>query len=267
MKKDYGSSAKQLVQAMGGKDNITRVFHCMTRLRFYVKDRSKIDEAAIKKLSEISGVNWHQDQFQVIAGNEVNELYAELVKMGIPNDDNDSSVQTSAEKKSVMIRKAILNPCTLAFIVALPFTLTGLSLLQPINVSGMEIGQIADLITYLYNICVPVSMCILGIRLADMKIKRMFVSGYMYASLGVKMVIVPAIICVGCLVLHRLFGMSGELALGMVVMAVTPTATTALAFAERFNGDTAVAGECIMSSTVVALVIVPAFLMLTASFL
>ena len=34
MKKDYGSSAKQLVQAMGGKDNITRVFHCMTRLRF-----------------------------------------------------------------------------------------------------------------------------------------------------------------------------------------------------------------------------------------
>ena len=101
MKKDYGSSAKQLVQAMGGKDNITRVFHCMTRLRFYVKDRSKIDEAAIKKLSEISGVNWHQDQFQVIAGNEVNEMYAELVKMGIPNDDADSSVQASAEKKSV----------------------------------------------------------------------------------------------------------------------------------------------------------------------
>lgn len=101
MKKDYGSSAEQLVQAMGGKDNITRVFHCMTRLRFYVKDRSKIDEAAIKKLSEISGVNWHQDQFQVIAGNEVNELYAELVKMGIPNDDTDSSVQASAEKKSV----------------------------------------------------------------------------------------------------------------------------------------------------------------------
>lgn len=101
MKKDYGSSAKQLVQAMGGKDNITRVFHCMTRLRFYVKDRSKIDEAAIKKLSEISGVNWHQDQFQVIAGNEVNEMYAELVKMGIPNDDADSSVQASGEKKSV----------------------------------------------------------------------------------------------------------------------------------------------------------------------
>ncbi len=100
MKKDYAPSAKKLVQALGGKDNITRVFHCMTRLRFYVKDRSKINEADIKKLPEISGVNWHQDQFQVIAGNEVNEMYAELVKMGIPNDDSDSS-QKTAEKKSV----------------------------------------------------------------------------------------------------------------------------------------------------------------------
>ena len=100
MKKDYAPSAKKLVQALGGKDNITRVFHCMTRLRFYVKDRSKINEADIKKLAEISGVNWHQDQFQVIAGNEVNEMYAELVKMGVPNDDSDSS-QKTAEKKSV----------------------------------------------------------------------------------------------------------------------------------------------------------------------
>lgn len=100
MKKDYSQSAKKLVQALGGKDNITRVFHCMTRLRFYVKDRSKIDEAEIKKLPEISGVNWHQDQFQVIAGNEVNEMYAELVKMGVPNDDTDSSQKTS-EKKSI----------------------------------------------------------------------------------------------------------------------------------------------------------------------
>ena len=100
MKKDYSKSAEKLVQAMGGKDNITRVFHCMTRLRFYVKDKNKIHEAEIKKLSEISGVNWHQDQFQVIAGNEVNELYAELVKMGVPDDDADSPVKTM-EKKSV----------------------------------------------------------------------------------------------------------------------------------------------------------------------
>lgn len=100
MKKNYGESAEKLVQALGGKENITRVFHCMTRLRFYVKDRSRINEEEIKKLPEISGINWHQDQFQVIAGNEVNEMYAELVNMGVPNDDTDTS-QKPAGKKSI----------------------------------------------------------------------------------------------------------------------------------------------------------------------
>ena len=44
MKKDYAKTADTLIAALGGKDNITRLFHCMTRLRFYVKDRSKINE-------------------------------------------------------------------------------------------------------------------------------------------------------------------------------------------------------------------------------
>ena len=172
-----------------------------------------------------------------------------------------------AEKKSTMARKALLNPCTLALVAALPFTLTGFSLLEPITIGGLEIDQIASLITYLYNICVPVSMCILGVRLADMKIGRIFKSGYMYASFGVKRVIVPVAVCALCLALHAFGGIGGELTMAMVVMAATPTATTALAFAERFDGDTAVAGECIISSTVASLVIVPLFLMLTASFL
>lgn len=100
MKKEYGRSAEALVRALGGKANITRVFHCMTRLRFYVKDKSKINETEVKKLPEISGINWQGDQFQAIAGNEVNEMYAALIKMGIPNDDEDSS-QHSVEKKSI----------------------------------------------------------------------------------------------------------------------------------------------------------------------
>ena len=87
MKKDYAKTADTLIAALGGKDNITRLFHCMTRLRFYVKDRSKINEKEILKLSEISGVNWHEDQFQVIAGNEVNAVYKALEDKGVPTDD------------------------------------------------------------------------------------------------------------------------------------------------------------------------------------
>ena len=41
MKKDYLETADTLIAAMGGKDNIIRLFHCMTRLRFYVKDKNE----------------------------------------------------------------------------------------------------------------------------------------------------------------------------------------------------------------------------------
>ena len=100
MKKNYSKSAEKLIEAMGGKENIKKVFHCMTRLRFYVKDKNKINETDIKNLPEISGVNWYQDQFQVIAGNHVNDMYEELIKKGIPNDD-EQTAELNKQKKGI----------------------------------------------------------------------------------------------------------------------------------------------------------------------
>ena len=50
MKKDYLETADTLIAAMGGKDNIIRLFHCMTRLRFYVKDKTKSMKGDFKAL-------------------------------------------------------------------------------------------------------------------------------------------------------------------------------------------------------------------------
>lgn len=97
MKKDYAEIADTLIAALGGKENITRLFHCMTRLRFYVKDRTKINEKEILKVSGISGVNWHKDQFQVIAGNEVNEMYKALENKGVPTDDAPAAESQSSK--------------------------------------------------------------------------------------------------------------------------------------------------------------------------
>lgn len=87
MKKDYAQDAKKLVGAMGGRSNIKQVFHCMTRLRFYVKSKNKINEEKINELAEVSGVNWHNDQLQVITGNYVNDMYQALVELGLPTDE------------------------------------------------------------------------------------------------------------------------------------------------------------------------------------
>ena len=97
MKKDYKNDSKKLTEALGGKENIKKVFHCMTRLRFYLNDKSKIDKDSINSLSEVSGINWHNDQLQIIVGNDVNEMYKELLALGAPSDDNSSDIETNSK--------------------------------------------------------------------------------------------------------------------------------------------------------------------------
>lgn len=97
MKKDYKNDSKKLTEALGGKENIKKVFHCMTRLRFYLNDKSKIDKDSINSLSEVSGINWHNDQLQIIVGNDVNEMYRELLALGVPSDDNSSDIETNSK--------------------------------------------------------------------------------------------------------------------------------------------------------------------------
>ena len=97
MKKDYKNDSKKLTEALGGKENIKKVFHCMTRLRFYLNDKSKIDKNSINSLPEVSGINWHNDQLQIIVGNDVNEMYRELIALGVPSDDNSSDNENNSK--------------------------------------------------------------------------------------------------------------------------------------------------------------------------
>lgn len=87
MKKDYFKDSEELVKFLGGKENIIKVFHCTTRLRFYLKDNSLIEESNIKKLSEVKGINWNKEQLQIIVGNDVGDMYKALISLGLPNDD------------------------------------------------------------------------------------------------------------------------------------------------------------------------------------
>jgi len=48
MSKNYAALARSVVTALGGVDNITAVTHCMTRLRFVIKDDSQVDSATLK---------------------------------------------------------------------------------------------------------------------------------------------------------------------------------------------------------------------------
>lgn len=70
--------AADVLQAIGGKDNVSAVTHCMTRLRFNLKDESIPNDAALKSLKGVIGVARSGGQYQVIIGTNVDKVYQAL---------------------------------------------------------------------------------------------------------------------------------------------------------------------------------------------
>lgn len=74
--------AEQVLEAVGGKENVVTVAHCMTRLRFTLKDMGLPNEEEIKKVKGVIGVVVSGGQFQVIIGQNVPKVYAALCAIG-----------------------------------------------------------------------------------------------------------------------------------------------------------------------------------------
>ena len=84
MPKNYAEISPAIVKALGGLTNIEAVTHCMTRLRFVVKDKALIDTPALKAINGVLGVVHSGEQCQVIIGNEVSKAYQAVLALGMP---------------------------------------------------------------------------------------------------------------------------------------------------------------------------------------
>lgn len=102
----YKEFNKKIIKLVGGKDNIQTVVHCMTRLRFTLKDRSKAKTDEIKALDDVVDVVSNNVAYQVIIGTHVNEVHAELISM-LDLKNNTKDDDTFKEKKNPL--KAILD--------------------------------------------------------------------------------------------------------------------------------------------------------------
>lgn len=80
MAKNYAAVSGAILKALGGADNIEALTHCMTRLRFVVKDLNQVDESALQTIDGVLGVVRADSQCQVIIGNTVGQAYAEVMK-------------------------------------------------------------------------------------------------------------------------------------------------------------------------------------------
>lgn len=97
---DYKKIAEDVLKNIGGKENISHLEHCTTRLRFTLKDDDLADSESVEKINGVLGVR-HNAQFQVIIGNEVNEVFDEVQKQVGGISSNDSEKSTSKKKQKI----------------------------------------------------------------------------------------------------------------------------------------------------------------------
>ena len=78
----YDDLAAQVVELVGGKSNVKSVAHCITRVRFKLKDESKANDEAISELPNVIKVMHANGQYQVVVGNIVEDVYDAILKVG-----------------------------------------------------------------------------------------------------------------------------------------------------------------------------------------
>lgn len=103
----FDELADSVLELTGGKDNISYFTHCVTRLRFNVKDKSLVKEEKIKKVAGVLGCQWSGEQFQIIIGQAVGDAYNLICeKTGLKNE---TPVEDKAEKREGSKKGARLN--------------------------------------------------------------------------------------------------------------------------------------------------------------
>lgn len=120
----YAEDARQLLQLVGGKENIAAVSHCMTRMRFALVEPGKADVKAIEAMKAVKGSFTQSGQFQVIIGNTVADFYNDFVKeAGIEGVSKDAVKQAAKKNQNVLQR--VITALAEIFAPLIPAIITG----------------------------------------------------------------------------------------------------------------------------------------------
>ena len=144
-KKDYKAMAAGIIKQAGGADNIVSATHCMTRLRLVLRDRSKFDTDAVKQVPGVLNVIIQNGEYQVVIGQDVPDLYEEVVK--IDGIQAGGSVQDDeAAAKDLAQDHGNIGNAILSFIGGT------FSPVIPVLVAGGLTGAVLSLLTNVFGV-------------------------------------------------------------------------------------------------------------------
>ena len=120
----YVEDAKELLAAVGGKENIAAVSHCVTRMRFVLNDPAKADVPRIEKIKSAKGTFTQAGQFQVIIGNTVSDFYNDFVAVSGIEGVSKDAVKSAAKQNQNRAQK-IMSALAEIFAPLIPIMITG----------------------------------------------------------------------------------------------------------------------------------------------
>ncbi|MEB6278000.1 PTS cellobiose/arbutin/salicin transporter subunit IIBC [Staphylococcus gallinarum] len=98
--------ANKILKNVGGSENVKNLTHCMTRLRFVLKDESQANDEEIKQIPGVMGLRKQGGQYQVIVGNNVARTYTELLELGV---SGGAKTNEPVEKKKLTPKQIGIN--------------------------------------------------------------------------------------------------------------------------------------------------------------
>lgn len=99
--------AKQVVQAIGGEENMVSFAHCATRLRIMVRDKDKIDQKRVEGIDKVKGAFFNSGQYQIIFGTgTVNRIFEEVEKLGIQSTSKED-LKDQGKKAGNVFQRAV----------------------------------------------------------------------------------------------------------------------------------------------------------------
>ncbi|KJF95918.1 sucrose-specific PTS transporter subunit IIBC [Photobacterium angustum] len=196
---NYPEVARSLIKLLGGRDNITAIAHCATRLRLVVADENKIDEKAIDNLEGVKGQFKVAGQYQIIFGSGVvNQVYAELAKLTGQSEMSTSDVAAVGADKQNVVQRAVKGLSDI-FVPIIPAIVAGgllMGIYNLLTAQGLFIDgkslieanpQLSDLANMI-NTFANAPFVFLPILLAFSATKKFGGNPYLGAALGMLMV-------------------------------------------------------------------------------
>ena len=182
-KENYDELAKKILGLVGGEENIANVTHCITRLRFNLKDESKADTEAIKATPGVVGVTVANGQYQVIIGAEVGQVYEKLTAQ-LHSDLGGGAVPADDGKKGSFVSR-LIDTVTGIFTPILP-PLTAAGMLKAVRAIVVAFTLVTnDSSTYqVVNFMADATFYFLPILLANSAAKKLGCNPFLAMMLG-----------------------------------------------------------------------------------